>query len=250
MDWCFCALCLFLLIIFHVFAYIRTYQYECNVLNCNCTYHIVWAPYLERYAVQLPLIFPQFKTCNPRSSEYEEVAKWYTTMEQQLAPYACCVQGDSRHWRKCLEVAVASHNDRAVSDDEKVTSLPAAPKEFGWWMKKNPRGEELWNEYKESRPWLGDTPANEVALYLMRNQEDIVSDATTSLDLSEDDADEALREVIQLLVDESVTTGDLSENAKQMARYASERIEVPRDLGMIPALALGKLVQSLQSVPA
>ena len=106
------------------------------------------------------------------------------------------------------------------------------------------------NEYKESRPWLGDTPANEVALYLMRNQEDIVSDATTSLDLSEDDADEALREVIQLLVDESVTTGDLSENAKQMARYASERIEVPRDLGMIPALALGKLVQSLQSVPA
>ena len=142
------------------------------------------------------------------------------------------------------------HNDRAVSDDEKVTSLPVAPKEFGWWMKKNPRGEELCNEYKESRPWLGDTPANEVALYLMRNQEDIVSDATTSLDLSEDDADEALREVIQLLVDESVTTGDLSENAKQMARYASERIEVPRDLGMIPALALGKLVQSLQSVPA
>lgn len=211
----------------------------------------MWAPYLERYAVQLPLIFPQFKTCNPRSSEYEEVAKWYTTMEQQLAPYSCRVQGDSRHWRRCLEQAVALHNERAVSDDEKVTSLPPVPKEFGWWMtRKNPKAEELWNEYKESRPWLGDTPANEVALYLLRNHDDIVSDAATSLDMSEDVVDEALREVIQLLVDGSVTTGDLSENAKQLARFANERIEVPRDLGMIPALALGKLVLTLQSVSA
>ena len=209
----------------------------------------MWAPYLERYAVQLPLIFPQFKTCNPR--KYEEVAKWYTTMEQQLVPYACRIQGDSRHWRKCLEQAVALHNERAVSDDEKVTSLPPIPKEFGWWMtRKNSKGGDLWNEYKESRPWLGDTPANEVALFLMRKHEDIVSDATSSLDMSEDDADEALREVIQLLVDESVDMGNLSENAKQMARFASEMIEVPRDLGMIPALALGKLVLSLQFVPA
>ena len=35
-----------------------------------------------------------------------------------------------------------------------------------------------------------------------------------------------------------------------MAKYASETIEIPRDLGMIPALALGELVQSMQTVAA
>ena len=36
----------------------------------------------------------------------------------------------------------------------------------------------------------------------------------------------------------------LSENGQKMARFACERLHVPRDVGMIPALALGQLVQS------
>jgi len=36
----------------------------------------------------------------------------------------------------------------------------------------------------------------------------------------------------------------LSDNARRLARYTCERIEVPRDMGMIPVLSLGELIQS------
>lgn len=184
---------------------------------------------------------------------------------EKLPAYACCVQGDARHWRKCLEQVIPLHNDRATSDEEKVTSLPPVPEQFGWWMEKAPtRGEELWKEYatEEVRPWLADTPAGEVALYLMRNHEDIVAEAAASsdMDLTPEHSDEALREVIQTLLDwkmdgskseeddasESAEELLLSDDARKMAQFASEKIEVPRDVGMIPALALGQLVKSVQ----
>ena len=51
------------------------------------------------------------------------------------------------------------------------------------------------------RTWLGDTPPIEVALYFMRNHVDIVTAAVESLDnLLEENADEGLRELIQLLI--------------------------------------------------
>jgi len=94
----------------------------------------------------------------------------------------------------------------------------------------------------------------------MRNREGILAaaaDASSSMDLAPGDADEALREVIQLLVDWKMGAGsnegdaaksvtEISENGRQMAQLVSERIEVPRDMGMIPALALVEFVQSIQ----
>jgi len=208
---------------------------------------MVWAPYLERYAVQLPLLFPNSRSCDPRSKAYEEVSAWYASMER-LPEYACRVQGDARHWRRCLELAVSAHNNRAVGDEEKVTGLPPVPDKFGWWMRKNPQGEALWKEYAESRPWLADTPGGEVASYLMRNREEVAASAALGTGMAPDVADEALREVVQLLVagggvDDEGDEG-LSENGCRLARYVSETLQVPRDVGMIPALALGELVQS------
>ena len=233
--------------------------------NSNAIYHaLVWAPYLERYAIQLPLIFPNAKRCNPRTS-YEEVNAWYTAMETQVPAYVSRVQGDARHWRKCLEHVLPMHNARAASDDERVMSLPPMPKRFGWWMTKNvsrERGEKLWKEYAtESRPWLADTPGREVALYFIRNCEEIVSAAalpSSGMDLQQSDVDEALREIVQILLDSKMTDSKLSEcsddddepqillsdNARRLARFACERIEVPRDMGMIPVLSLGELIQS------
>mmetsp|Transcript_28651 Transcript_28651/g.61645 ORF Transcript_28651/g.61645 Transcript_28651/m.61645 type:complete len:286 (+) Transcript_28651:676-1533(+) len=214
-----------------------------------CAADMVWAPYLERYAVQLPLLFPNAKSCDPRSNRYDEVNAWYVAMEG-LPEYACCVKGDARHWRRCLERAIPMHNARAIGDEERVSGLPPVPDRFGWWMKRNPRGEALWKEYtSESRPWLGDTPSREVALYLMRNREEITAAAAaaSNAELSSDDADEALREVVHLLVDWKMGEGvpTVSENGRTMARFASEGIEVPRDMGMVPALALWELVLSI-----
>ena len=186
---------------------------------------------------------------------YEEVNAWYTDMEKVPA-YACCVQGDARHWRKCLEHVIPLHNENAASEDEKVQGLPSVSDKFGWWMmnKNSKSNNEIWKQYADSevRPWLADTPMGEVALYLMRNHQEIVQFAAAKDDLSMDDSavDTALREVIQLLLEDGENANELSENGQAMAKYASETIEIPRDLGMIPALALGELVQSMQTFAA
>ena len=123
---------------------------------------------------------------------------------------------------------------------------------------KNVKADELWKEYateSSHRIWLGDTPSIEVALYLMRNHVDIVTAAVESLDdMSEEEADEGLRELIQLLIaddgdddDDTKSVENLSDNARQIATFASERIEIPKDIAMIPALALGELVQQITS---
>ena len=52
--------------------------------------------------------------CNPRSRVYKEVAAWYKIMETKLPAYSCCVQGDARHWRRCLEDVIEIPNDMAM----------------------------------------------------------------------------------------------------------------------------------------
>lgn len=53
---------------------------------------IVWMPYLERYSIQLPLVFPKIEVLNPRSSAYEMVAEWMKSVES-IPAYACVVRG-------------------------------------------------------------------------------------------------------------------------------------------------------------
>ncbi|KAL7462451.1 hypothetical protein ACHAXS_002836 [Conticribra weissflogii] len=197
---------------------------------------VAWIPYLERYAVQLPLVYPNVDVLNPRSRDsYGEVWEWYLAMERGVPAYACGVMGDGRLWRRCLEEVVELHNERAASDEEKV-ELGPEPKRKGWWMKKNPKGPELWKDYVERRPWLGGTPEWEVALYLIRNREEIMKECKVN------GADEALREVVQRLLDGEAAAA-LSEKARQMVQFVSERVSVPKDLGMVPALALWALIQ-------
>ena len=45
----------------------------------------------------------------------------------RVPAYSCCVQGDARHWRRCLEQVIPLHNERAASEEEKVTNLPPVP---------------------------------------------------------------------------------------------------------------------------
>ena len=90
----------------------------------------------------------------------------------------------------------------------------------------------------------------------MRNREEILAAAASSMDLAPDNADEALREVIHILVDwrmgggpnagDATSVRELSENGRQMVQLISERIEILRGMAMIPAQELGELVQSMQ----
>ena len=67
-----------------------------------------------------------------------------------------------------------------------------------------------------------------------------------------ENADEGLRELIQLLIaddndgiDTTISLGELSESARQIATFASMTMETPKDVAMIPALALGKLIEQI-----
>jgi hypothetical protein len=259
---------------------------------------IIWTPYLERYAVQLPLIFPNNNhsmgggrggRLDPRNRNvYGEVDNWYMVMEREVPAYSCRVMGDARHWRKCLEVAVNIHNERVVvvekeeeeeDNNRRRVSLPNVPEESGWWIKKKKtkkngsvadttnKAGEIWKEYcSQQRPWLADSPSGEVALFLMRNREMIVNSAVVvnnnnnTSDYyfdSDNTADEALRELIQVLVDwdiyfdQSKSSEDemeqptLSERGRKMALFVAEEvIQVPRDIGMIPSSALWEMIWS------
>ena len=220
---------------------------------------IIWAPYLERYACQLPLVFPNKSKLNPRNRNvYGEVDNWYKIMERECAPYICRVMGDKKHWRSCLEMAINIHNERAASDDERV-SLSDIPSESGWWLKKNGIPYNIagmiWKEYSQDRPWVADSAGGEVALFMSRNREMIVKNAVNAGHFDIDTADEALREVIQVLLDwdiyfdlssdESELQQPLSELGTKMALFvAEETIQVPRDIGVIPARTLWELIWS------
>jgi glutathione S-transferase len=207
---------------------------------------IVWLPYLERYAVQLPLIYPTYNNCHPKSSTYDGVREWFIAMENIVPAYACRVRGDARHWQHQLLYAM---QDLKFNDNTLV--IPPPLDTFGWWMEKeySNKAEELWKEYSGTRPWLADTPSKEVCIYLLRNCDDIVSKAVVFMDITNETADKALREIIQHLLHWKIGTVEediiLSDKALQIAQFVSEKLlEVPRDLGMIPALALVRLVQS------
>lgn len=217
--------------------------------SCSFVYYKVWGPYLERYAIQLPMIMRNLKSCSPRSKTYEELSSWYVTMERNLPEYSCCVQGDARHWRACLERAVKVHISRVEVEDEHV-QLPPVPIESHWWMVKNPCADQLWKEYTKTRPWLGDTPGEEVALHLLRNRDEFIRTASESLGISSEAADEALRELINFMASWTIDKAecvDISATASRLVTWLSEHIQIPKDLPMIPALALGEV--ALASLP-
>ena len=179
-------------------------------------------------------------------------------MERECAPYICRVMGDKKHWRSCLEMAINIHNERVASDDERV-SISDIPNESGWWLKKNgiPNLQMIWKEYSQDRPWVADSAGGEIALLMSRNREMIVKNAVDTGDFDMDTADEALREVIQVLLDwdiyfdqssEDVETElqqPLSEVGFKMALFVAEEIiQVPRDVGVIPARTLWELIWS------
>jgi hypothetical protein len=207
---------------------------------------LVWMPYIERYAVQLPLIFPNVEVLNPRSAAYELVREWCQSMEN-VAAYACRVRGDPRHWRNCLQNSVEIHNAR--SDDQ--VKLAPLPKRKRWWLKSNSKSDALWKQYshvdgERVRPWLGDTAKHEAGLYLLRNRESILQKCTECADFK--GTDEALRFIIAQLIDLDVNE-DMAclSNAVEVLEFVIDVIEVPRDLGMVPAMALVELLTEIEA---
>ena len=197
---------------------------------------VVWAPFLERYAAQLPLVHDG-SSLVPRSREYEALKEWYNAMEELVPSYSCRVAGDRATWAKVLSQAVQN------GDVPKVDLLPVRGTVIPT-NRKSLNAKMVWKQYINNKPWMSNTPEEECVQFIVRNRDSIMADTVSRLGtLSENEIDEALREVIAVLLTGD-TTKQLSVNARDVAANLEDQLMVPRDMGVLPAATLRMLVAS------
>jgi glutathione S-transferase len=212
---------------------------------------IVWAPFLERYAAQLPRIY-KGDICKPRSAEYETLRAWYKAMEEQIPCWSSRVSGDPTTWQRLLETAVTQQQTPPI---DSLLPVPRGMANLIPFNRKTFPKHAMWEQYAKSRPHVAKTPELECVAYYVRNRDTILQQAATSKVLSNmmnpEEMDVALRELLEAIVQmgSSTTTVDpasivssLSGNARDLVSYLEERLSVPRDMGALPAAALRKLV--------
>jgi len=207
---------------------------------------IAWAPFLERYAGQLPCLH---EGLDPRCSEaYPNLHRWYTAMETRVPAYACKVRGDQSSWRKVLTMA-------GFGNTGNVPELVASRMEELSIAERVPLSEveethqiDIWKTYATTRPYVAASAREEAAAVLVRNREKIAADAAKSCSDSalvddRETLDEAMRSLAVCLCDENRFPGDVvraceerrGTELRSLAAFLDDRMCVPRDMGALSA---------------
>ena len=207
---------------------------------------IAWAPFLERYAGQLPCLH---EGLNPRCPKaYPNLHRWYIAMETRVPAYACKVRGDLSSWRKVLTMA-------GFGNAGNVPEMVASRMEELADAEKEPLSEaeetnqqDLWNTYAATRPYVAASPREEAAAVLIRNREKIMQDAAkncanSSLIDNNETLDEAMRSLATLLCDSGKFSEDIvmaceekrGTELRSLAAFLDDRMCVPRDMGALSA---------------
>ena len=178
---------------------------------------IVWAPLLERYAIQLPCLLG-IDNINPRYNEnrWPNLQQWYNAMDQQLPVYKCRIKGDGQSWRKVLFVdpwwpsadiwhprdTVGPKGELKLTDEEVYSYFGDIDNQID---------DKLWKEYCSTRPYVAsEGPKMEAAATLTRNNKAIAKDAVRWIEENEydnsqipsmGDIDKALRCIVALLTE-------------------------------------------------
>lgn len=199
---------------------------------------VCWAPFLERYAAQLPLLHDGLR---PRDAgRYPHLSRWYDAMESQIPAYGCRVRGDASSWSKVLNQA--GHGNAGgvpeICPDGDTAARDAAA---------SARGAETWTAYAADRPWVAPSPEEEAAATILRRHDAIRDDAARRgvLGGNADAISAGLRGVVAGLSDEAHVLA-LDEDAAAMARDLDERLCCPRDLGAPAAAAIRRLAALYQ----
>jgi len=199
---------------------------------------LIWAPFLERYAAQLPLIY-EGDNLTPRSSEYESLKKWYEAMEEKVPAYSCRVMGDMATWQRLLQTGV----EQGLTP--KVDLLPPRSKAIPTNRRKFD-ADAVWSQYISTRPHVAASPELECAAFYIRNRESVIDQASSKLtNMSVDEIEQALREILAALSASSSGENDvsgLSGNSRELASFLDSILSVPRDMGLLPAATLRNLV--------
>ena len=212
---------------------------------------VVWAPLLERYAIQLPCLLG-VDTINPRfdsnkSRRWPNLQQWYTAMDQQLAVYKCRIKGDAQSWRKVLFVdpwwpsadiwhprdTVGPKGELKLTDEEVYSYFGGIDGHVD---------DKIWEEYSSSRPYVAsEGPEMEAAAALTRNNKAIANDAIRWIEENEygssekpsiQEIDQALRCIVFLLTKTTSESQHASEETNQyivdhvplVLRYLDQRM--------------------------
>ncbi len=228
---------------------------------------IAWAPFLERYAAQLPCLH---EGLHPRTDEgsYPHLVRWYNAMDEYVPSYACRVKGDASSWRKVLTMA-GFGNAGVPMDVSKRMDGVQEEEQKALTVEEEECQQKVWDAYASTRPWVASSPALEAASVMTRNRDAILKDiqkrvGTSSKNKyselgssSEGDIDEAMRAMICLLCeDEDAFQGSISmDGAKtyaqiieDLATYLDDRMCVPRDMGCPSAATIKRLIPRMASI--
>lgn len=229
---------------------------------------VAWAPFLERYAYQLPCLHAGLRPRDP--ARWPHLALWYAAMEegaQLRGAYGARVQGNARSWRKVLAMAGFGNAGEAPEllpegqTSPAPTPPPAAPLSAGAAL--------AWAEYAGARAHVAAHPAAEAAARLLRNREAVGADAVEKGALAQPALDEALRLAVQLLLELAPPAGAgasddeggaarleqacarlgaadaaAASSVAALAAHLEGRLCVPRDMGVHPARAISALADA------
>eukprot|EP00403_Amphidinium_massartii_P010395 CAMPEP_0178422310 /NCGR_PEP_ID=MMETSP0689_2-20121128/27105_1 /TAXON_ID=160604 /ORGANISM="Amphidinium massartii, Strain CS-259" /LENGTH=461 /DNA_ID=CAMNT_0020043865 /DNA_START=8 /DNA_END=1389 /DNA_ORIENTATION=- len=188
-----------------------------------------WAPFLERYAAQLPCLHEGLRPYD--ASRWPRLAAWYEAM-LQVPAYAARVCGDTVSWRKVL--AQAGYGNAGVApelieEEATVVALGASGMDEA-------KSQDLWQQYISSTgasQQHAATPREEVAAVIVRNRKALIKDAMRHGGLSEEDADAGLRGLASLLQEarDGEPLGSIKFEAdpsmQASAAYLDDRLCVP-----------------------
>lgn len=219
-----------------------------------CAADIMWAPFLERYAAQLPCLHSGLQPRN--SPRWPRLASWYAAMDA-IPAYACRVKGNDASWRKVLSrppwwptgwAPPTLVPPRLGTGDVATDGTPCAGVV--------PAGIEpadihvLWRDYARSRQEVALSPALQAVAVIVANRQAIVDDARRRPMVygrvpfvhdafSAEQIETALRTLASLLTaaadDRKWRRAPATPAVKEVAAYLDERLCVPRDMGAPPA---------------
>ena len=114
---------------------------------------IFWAPFLERFAAHIPLLYPDIHPKGPESDS-PFVTEWYDGMDQLVPAYSCRVKGRAETWRSVL---IGAHPElRDGGGGGRKRTFPPPPPNLPTDKSFDATG--VWSRYAEGRPYLAPTP--------------------------------------------------------------------------------------------
>jgi glutathione S-transferase len=231
-----------------------------------------WAPFLERWAAQLPLLHQGLSANDPE--RYPRLASWYEAMDTLVPCYASRVKGDAASWCKVLQ---QQGYGNAGATPELLSTIPVERRKGGRARLADNMRFVAHQYYARARPWVADTPQLEAVALMVRNREGIIQDMLRKNGPSFDGDRQVAEQALYLLVQQLLTSLEESEAtfangipdpqtlecedegedaatkehlrlALAAASYFVKRVCVPRDMGATTAQSLYDVKRRLEGL--